>query len=305
MDIKNYAPEHEFLVCIDSDGCAFDTMEIKHKECFCPATVLEWRLQPVSKYVREIWEYINLYSRDRGRSRFHELVLLFEWLERRPEVMEREIRLPDISSLRDWVAHSPLLNNESLRAFPDDPVLKRTLSWSLECNRRIREMVFGIPPFPGVRESLERLAGHCDIAVVSATAREALQSEWGEHGLMKYVRVLCAQEDGSKGDCLKALAPWYGQGRIMMIGDAPGDMEAAHSNGALFYPIRPGEEPRSWKEFWGEDLEGFLNGAYDKAAEGKRIGQFLACLPEKPPWEQGVKDGRNPFNDKKSKEEGT
>ena len=98
---QDYKPEHEFLVCIDSDGCAFDTMEIKHKECFCPVTVLVWRLQPVSKYVREIWEYTNLYSKDRGRSRFHEIVMLFDWLERRPEVREREIKLPDIKPLRD------------------------------------------------------------------------------------------------------------------------------------------------------------------------------------------------------------
>jgi hypothetical protein len=31
-------PEKEFFIGIDSDGCAFDTMEIKQKECFevCP-----------------------------------------------------------------------------------------------------------------------------------------------------------------------------------------------------------------------------------------------------------------------------
>ena len=288
MNVRDYTPGHRLMVCIDSDGCAFDTMEIKHKECFCPATVLAWRLQAVSKYVREIWEYLNLYSRDRGRSRFHELALLFEWLERRPEVMEREVRLPDLSSLRDWLEHSPVLNNESLREYPDDPVLKRTLSWSLECNRRIREMVFGIPPFPGVRESLKRLEEHCDIAIVSATAREALQSEWGEHGLLQYVRVLCAQEDGSKEACIKALSPWYEAGRVLMIGDAPGDMEAAHRNNALFYPIRPGEETQSWREFNAGDLDGFLDGSYDRTEEGKRIGRFLDCLPVTPPWEQGL-----------------
>lgn len=287
MNLENYRPEHEFLVCIDSDGCAFDTMEIKHKECFCPATVLEWGLQPVSKYVREIWEYTNLYSRDRGRSRFYELVLLFDWLERRTEVMERGIRLPDISSLRNWVEHEPELNNDSLRKSGDDPVLARTLSWSLECNRRIREMVFGIPPFPGVRESLKRLTVLCDIAIVSATAREALQSEWKEHDLLQYAQVLCAQEDGSKGACIKALSHGYQSDRILMIGDAPGDMEAAHKNGVLFYPIRPGDEPESWKEFCTEDLEGFLKGNYNKVAEGERIGRFLACLPVTPPWERG------------------
>ena len=40
----------EYLVCIDSDGCAFDTMEIKHKECFCPAYINYFGLQAVSKY---------------------------------------------------------------------------------------------------------------------------------------------------------------------------------------------------------------------------------------------------------------
>lgn len=286
MNLGDYRPAHEFLVCVDSDGCAFDTMEIKHKECFCPATVLEWGLQPVSKYVREIWEFTNLYSRDRGRSRFHELVLLFDWLERRPEVAEREIRLPDISSLRSWVERGAALNNDSLKENRDDPVLARTLSWSLECNRRIREMVFGIPPFPGVRESLERLAPFCDIAIVSATAREALLSEWKEHDLLQYVRVLCAQEDGSKGACIKALAQGYQPDKILMMGDAPGDMEAAHKNSVLFYPIRPGEESGSWKEFCKEDLEGFLKGNYNEAEQEKRIGRFLDCLPVTPPWER-------------------
>ena len=73
------APQHDYLVCIDSDGCAFDTMEIKHKECFCPAFIKVFGLQPISKYVREAWEYGNLYSVHRGRSRFIEILLVFDW----------------------------------------------------------------------------------------------------------------------------------------------------------------------------------------------------------------------------------
>ena len=46
-------PKYAFFVGIDSDGCAFDTMEIKHKECFTPNTIKHWDLQPVSKYARE------------------------------------------------------------------------------------------------------------------------------------------------------------------------------------------------------------------------------------------------------------
>lgn len=280
-----YKAEHDTLICIDSDGCAFDTMEIKHKECFCPATVLMWGLQPVAKYVREIWEYTNLYSMDRGRSRFHELELLFDWLEKRAEVQEREIHLPDIASFRQWLKTAPVLNNEALEEQTDDPVLKQTLAWSLECNRRIREMVFGIPPFPKVRESLKELSKTCDIAIVSATAREALRGEWTEHDLMQYVHVLCAQEDGTKKACIQELKEYYGQERVLMIGDAVGDMEAAHENGTRFYPIRPGEETQSWREFYEQEMKQFLTGSYGADEESRKIARFLKCLPEKPPWE--------------------
>ena len=36
--LADLKPHGGFFVGIDSDGCAFDTMEIKHKECFCPNT---------------------------------------------------------------------------------------------------------------------------------------------------------------------------------------------------------------------------------------------------------------------------
>ncbi|MGL5438011.1 MAG: HAD family hydrolase [Lachnospiraceae bacterium] len=277
----------EFLICIDSDGCAFDTMEIKHKECFCPVTVLEWGLQPVAKYVREIWEYGNLYSRDRGRTRFHELVILFDWLEKRPEVKARGITLPDITSLRNWVADSPSLTNENLAAYPDDPILSRTLKWSQACNSRIKEMVFGIPPYPGVRESLSRLAGQCDIAIVSATAREALKAEWQEHDLIQYVKVLCGQEDGTKAQCIETLSKHYELAKILMIGDAPGDMEAAYKNNISYYPIRPGEETESWREFNETYSELFLKGTYKEVAETRQVEKFLASLPDIPSWERG------------------
>ena len=42
--LENLKPEKEFFIGIDSDGCAFDTMEIKHKECFCPAFINHFNL---------------------------------------------------------------------------------------------------------------------------------------------------------------------------------------------------------------------------------------------------------------------
>ena len=68
-------PQHHFFVGIDSDGCAFDTMEIKHKECFAPNIIKYWNLQAVSKYAREAAEFVNLYSRFRGQNRFPALIM--------------------------------------------------------------------------------------------------------------------------------------------------------------------------------------------------------------------------------------
>ncbi|MDQ1296514.1 MAG: hypothetical protein QG611_492 [Bacteroidota bacterium] len=34
--LVNIRPKKEFFIGIDSDGRAFDTMEIKQKECLCP-----------------------------------------------------------------------------------------------------------------------------------------------------------------------------------------------------------------------------------------------------------------------------
>lgn len=287
----DYRPKRDHLVCIDSDGCAFDTMELKHKECFCPAVIHAWGLQPISKYVREAWDFGNLYSRDRGRSRFFELQLVFDLLSQREEVRRIGFTLPDITAFREWASKAPIQNNDNLRAAAEstgNPVLQRALAWSLEMNRRAADMVAGVPPFPGVRESLARLCPEADVAIVSATPREALEREWAEHDLTRYVSLLCAQEDGTKQQCISALKGYYrpeGE-RVLMIGDAPGDLEAARANGVLFYPIRPGEELASWQEFQSEGLERFLNGTFAGAYADGKIERFNACLPTVPPWKK-------------------
>ena len=87
----DFAPRHGWLVGIDSDGCAFDTMELKQKECFTPTTIRYYGLQGVSKYAREACEFVNLYSKSRGVNRFPALVEELEWTARRPEVLARGV----------------------------------------------------------------------------------------------------------------------------------------------------------------------------------------------------------------------
>src|SRR5688500_16021303 len=101
--LKDLQPTQKFFVGIDSDGCIFDTMEIKHKECFCPAFVNHYKLQAVSKYAREAWEFVNLYSKTRGVNRFPAVMRCLELLAERKEVQARNVDVMQMQGLRDWI----------------------------------------------------------------------------------------------------------------------------------------------------------------------------------------------------------
>ena len=118
-------------------------------------------------------------------------------------------------------------------------------------------IVRGVPPFPFVRESIEKLIGQADILVVSATPHEALRREWEEHDLAKYALAICGQEYGTKEQSLCAAATCPPD-HALMIGDAPGDQQAAAASGALFFPINPGTEEASWRRFYEEGIARFL-----------------------------------------------
>ncbi len=108
-------------------------------------------------------------------------------------------------------------------------------------NESIAQMVRGVPPFPYVRQSLEKLQGKADVLVISATPNEALEREWEEHGLDKFVAAICGQEIGTKKETL-AVSQQFEPNHTLMVGDAPGDYQAAVANKALFFPINPGAE---------------------------------------------------------------
>ncbi len=288
-DIEKLKPAREFFVGIDSDGCAFPTMEVKHKECFIPNTVKHWKLQPVSRFAREAAEFVNLYSKWRGINRFPALIMVLDLLAERPEVT-RAVALPDIEPLRAWTRRESTLGNATLEKEIErsgDPLLKRVLQWSEAVNASVEDMVVGVPPFPGVRESLEGLAARADIMVVSATPGEALEREWKEHGIDRFVRIIAGQELGSKKEHLQVAAGGkYKPGRVLMIGDAPGDMAAARSNGALFLPINPGAEEESWQRFSHEGMARFLDGTFAGDYEARLVADFEKLLPDSPPWKR-------------------
>jgi phosphoglycolate phosphatase-like HAD superfamily hydrolase len=286
---------YEFFMGIDSDGCAFDTMEIKHKECFIPNIIKHWGLQPVSKYAREAAQFVNLYSKWRGINRWPALIMVFDLLRERPEVIRRGAVIPQAPRIREFITAAETvgsgvaLSNDGLRSYMarhPDPELERALAWSLAVNDSISDIVRGVPPFPFVREGLEYLADKADMIVVSATPMEALTREWKEHDIAKFVQVIAGQEMGKKALHLElATGGQYPPENILMVGDAPGDMRAARANSAMFYPISPGHEEESWKRFRDEAVHRFLEGRYAGLYEEQLVEEFNTYMPEIPPWQ--------------------
>jgi phosphoglycolate phosphatase-like HAD superfamily hydrolase len=285
--LKDLKPTQEFFIGIDSDGCVYDTMEIKHKECFTPMFIKHFHLQAASKYAREVWDFVNLYSKTRGTNRFPALVRSLQLLAARPQVQARGVRIWETAPLEAWIERESKLGNVALKqeVASGNHALEPVLAWSIAVNRAIEDLVEGVPPFPLFRESLARMNQRADVIVVSQTPTEALVREWTEHGVDRQVRFIAGQELGTKTEHIRfAAGGKYAPGRMLMIGDAPGDYKAAQGNGALFYPINPGDEEASWKRLHDEALDRFFAGRYAGDYEAGLIREFDAHLPEKPSW---------------------
>lgn len=288
--LKAHQPTQEFLISIDSDGCAFDTMEVKHKECFIPNIIKFWDLQPVSKFARAAAEFVNLYSKWRGVNRFPALTMTFDLLSQWDKVQQRGVSMPDVPNLRRWIENETKLGNPALEAYckahPDEEDMQKTLAWSKAINVTVADIVKGgLPPFPFVRESLEKAKQHADIMVCSQTPTEALVREWEEQGLDHFLFAIAGQEMGTKSEHIKFCSEGrYDKSKMLMIGDANGDLKAARANGALFFPINPGEEEISWERFHNEGLDRFLNGTFAGDYEASLIADFERFLPDTPPW---------------------
>lgn len=290
LGLDSFSKTKDFLIGIDSDGCAFDSMEIKHKECFIPNFIKYFGLQAVSKYAREAAEFSNLYSKSRGLNRFVSYIEALDLLEDWPEVQARGAAIPKMQGVRDWVGRETKLGNPTLTAEVEktgDADLKQALDWSLAVNETVADLVHGVPPFPGVRQALEAMNEQADCIVCSATPNEALLNEWNEHNIGSFVQSICGQEAGSKKESLTKCHEFgYTLDNMLMIGDAPGDMKAAKAVGCLYYPINPGAEEASWERFNNEALGKFFDGTYKGEYEDKVIAEFEGYLPELPPWKK-------------------
>lgn len=277
-DLQHFVKKREYLVCVDSDGCAMDTMDIKHFRCFGPCMVEEWSLEEWAQPILARWNEINLYTMTRGVNRFKGLAMALD------EINAQYTAIEGLDELKAWAASAPELSNGALeKALPaaQGPCLAKALSWSKKVNAAINALPESEKkPFDGAAAGLAAAHAAADVAVVSSANREAVEEEWARCGLLGSVDVLCCQDAGSKAACIAQLkAKGYAPDHILMVGDAPGDKAAAEKNGVWFYPILVRHEAESWAELVSTALARLTSGAY--APYGEALAEkFLANLGE-------------------------
>ena len=94
--------------------------------------------------------------------------------------------------------------------------------------------------YAGAAEGLAAAHQFADVAMVSSANRDAVEEEWGKFGLLEHTDIVLAQDVGSKAACIAEMLKFgYDPNKVVMVGDAPGDRDAARFNGAMFYPICP------------------------------------------------------------------
>ncbi len=288
-ELVDFTPTRGFFVGIDSDGCAMDAMDIKHQECFTPTSIKFWNLQPISTIARETALFVNLGSVTRGLNRWLALRQLLDLLRDRADVAERGVSIPDYPELTAFIDSPYPLSDSGVAAWAaanPSATADRMIAWGDAVNAAIADMVHGCGPFPGVAEAMQAMHDDVDEITVSATPMGALRREWSEHGLARYMRVIAGQEMGSKAEHVQyAAVGKYPSTHILLIGDAPGDRDAAARVGCLYYPILPGEEKESWHRFTAEALPRFLSGQFAGAYQESLIEEFNAKLPDVVPWE--------------------
>ena len=247
----SFERKHDFLVCVDSDGCVMDTMNCKHFHCFGPCMVTEWGLEAWQAEILERWNVINLFSMTRGINRFKGLAMALG------EIDQKYTPIRGIRHLQHWADTAPALSNDgvakAIAAAEDEDakiVLEKALSWSKAVNAAIVDLDEALKvPYAGAYEGLEAAHTFADVAMVSSANRDAVEEEWGKFGLLAHTDIVLAQDVGSKAACIAEMLKFgYDRSKVLMIGDAPGDSDAAEKNGVHYYPILVNHEKESWEE---------------------------------------------------------
>ncbi len=268
-----FEKKHEFLVCVDSDGCVMDTMNCKHFHCFGPCMVDEWGLDAWRQEILDRWNVINLFSMTRGINRFKGLAMALG------EIHARYTPIAGIAFLQQWADTAPALSNDAVAEAGEqatDPGAKHIFAKALSWSKAVNKSIVALPedlkvPYSGAKEGLAAAHRFADVAMVSSANRDAVEEEWGKFGLLEHTDIVLAQDVGSKAACIARMLEFgYDPKKVLMIGDAPGDCDAAEKNSVHYYPILVNHEKESWDEAVSVAFAKLRSGEYASYGAGKK-----------------------------------
>ena len=207
----------------------------------------QWQLDQWKDEILKRWNDINLFQMTRGINRFKGLAMALG------EIHEKYTPIEGIEALQSWSKAV----NVSIVALPEEVKI----------------------PFVGAKEGLAQAHTFADVAVVSSANRDAVEEEWTNHKLLDHVDILLAQDCGSKAHCISEMLKFgYDPQKVLMVGDAPGDKDAADKNGVFYYPILVNREQESWENLPKEALARLEQGTYAGAYQEARNREFLENL---------------------------
>ena len=269
----SFVRTHDYLICVDSDGCVMDTMNCKHFHCFGPCMIMEWALEQWAEEILRRWNEINLFQMTRGINRFRALAIALE------EISRKYTPIIGVEGLQRWVNSAPALSNEELLKAVDAETdedarlcMFKALVWSLAVNESVNRLhVEQKKAFDGAELALMKAHGFADVAVISGANRDAVEEEWGTLGLLEHTDIVLAQDVGSTTACIQnMLAFGYDKDKVLLIGDDPVDSEAARECGIWFYPILVNWEEESWEECRTQAMEWLRQGEFGLYQDEKR-----------------------------------
>lgn len=259
-DITSFVRNKEFMVCVDSDGTAMNSVRLRQEKIFCPQFIDTFGLAMHASDVTQTWMQVHLHSKWRGANRYVALGVVLRLLQKRGFA-------PDgTAEILAWVEHAPVLTVAALEnsAKKSGEALKTLLLWSKLCNKAITAAAREVRPFDGVASCLPYIKPVANVVVLGASSATVLSTTWSRAKLTHCIDLILAQETGAtKLETLARLkAKGYDGPHVLFVGDTLGDAAAARANGILFYPILPNSEAEAWRRLQEEALPKFFHGNY-------------------------------------------